>query len=219
MALTISPQKRKFQLERMIFFSDAVFAIAITLLVIELKVPPITEPVTDTRLLQALIDLTPKIFGFVLSFFLIGLYWTVHHRLFGFAIDYTPRLLWINLIFLFGIVCLPFTTSFYSEYLYTHLKTPLILYSLNFCYIGIFSFVLHNYVTSPKRHLTEGLDKDVAGYFAFRAIAIPIIFLAIIIVSLFSTVYALFIPPLTPLIMWILAKIYKKGKRLKNVAA
>lgn len=215
MPLTLSPQKRKFQLERMVFFSDAVFAIAITLLVIELKVPPVAEPVTDRKLLQSLINLSPKIFGFILSFFLIGLYWTVHHRLFGFVKDYTPRMLWINLVFLFGIVCLPFTTSFYSEYLHTQLKTPLILYSSNFCYIGLLSYLLHKYVTNPKRNLTEGLEKGEAGYFAFRAISIPIIFVVIIIVSLFNTFYALLIPPLTPLIMWGLAKIYKRAKLRK----
>jgi len=209
MNITLSPQKRKFQLERMIFFSDAVFAIAITLLVIELKVPAINDPVTDEKLITGLLNLTPKIFGFILSFFLIGLYWTVHHRLFGYVNGYTHKLLWVNLIFLFGIVCLPFTTSFYSEFLYTHLRTPLILYAANFCYIGFMSYLLHKYVTRKKRNLTEGMDVAQADYYAFRAIAIPVIFICIIIVSFFSTVYALFIPPLTPLIMWLLAKIYR----------
>ena len=86
-----SELKKEFQLERMILFSDAVFAIAITLLVIELKVPEIERAeLTEGKLLMALAHMIPKFFGFIISFMFIGIYWTVHHRLFGFthAIQY-----------------------------------------------------------------------------------------------------------------------------------
>src|ERR1700712_3926928 len=101
--------KREFQLERMILFSDAVFAIAITLLVIELKVPEIEKSVvTEEKLLDALAHLIPKFFGFVLSFMFIGIYWTVHHRLFGYVVNYTPKLVRLNLLFLFAVALMPF---------------------------------------------------------------------------------------------------------------
>ncbi|WP_315818872.1 TMEM175 family protein [Paraflavitalea speifideaquila] len=81
-------------------FSDAVFAIAITLLVIEIKVPELEqEHLTEGALLKSLEHLFPKIIGFLISFFLIGNYWMVHHRLFGFVIDYNRKLLWMNLLF------------------------------------------------------------------------------------------------------------------------
>jgi uncharacterized membrane protein len=66
--------KKEFQLERMILFSDAVFAIAITLLIIDLKIPDIPAPVTDQKMSDSVISLIPKFTGFVLSFFIIGLY-------------------------------------------------------------------------------------------------------------------------------------------------
>ena len=103
--------KKEFQLERLILFSDAVFAIAITLLVIEIKIPEIHENVSDQALLNSLGHLIPKFIGFIISFLLIGLYWTVHHRMFGFVVNYTPRLLWLNLFFLFfstRAIVLPF---------------------------------------------------------------------------------------------------------------
>lgn len=206
----ISEEKRKFQIERMILFSDAVFAIAITLLVIDLKIPALPEPLSDSQLINALAALGPRVIGFLLSFLMIGLYWTVHHRLFGYIIDYTHKLLWINLFFLLGIVLLPFTTSFYSEYIHTALKTPLIVYSFNFAFIGLLSYLLHKYVSNPKRRLTHGLSKAESAYFSFRAIVIPIIFLLIILVSFINTLYALFIPPAIPLIMYIVVKIYRK---------
>ena len=210
-----SPHKKEFQLERLILFSDAVFAIAITLLVIELKIPNLGEEPTEAKVINSLMALAPKIIGFLLSFFLIGLYWTIHHRLFGFVIAYTQRLLWINLLFLLGIVFLPFTTAFYSEYTFAFLKTPIMLYSFNFCYIGIFSFALWKYVSNPKNNLSDNLAPVLAQYYTLRAIAIPIIFAIIIIVSFFNPRLAIYIPPLTPLIMWSIGKVYKK--KLHNI--
>ncbi|MDQ6844099.1 MAG: TMEM175 family protein [Bacteroidota bacterium] len=210
MTPALSEHKKKFQLERMILFSDAVFAIAITLLVIDLKIPEIPEPVTELRVINAFLGLIPKLIGFLLSFFLIGLYWTVHHRLFGFVINYTQRLLWINLLFLLGIVLLPFSTAFYSEYTFSFLKTPISIYSINFCYIGLMSFFMWRYVSNPKHNLSENLPASVANYYTFRAMAIPVIFAIIIIVSYFNPRYAIYIPPLTPVIMWLIGKYYKK---------
>ncbi len=213
---SLSKHKQEFQLDRLILFSDAVFAIAITLLVIDLKIPELAEPVTEIQVLNAFLLLLPKLIGFLLSFLLIGLYWTIHHRLFGFVIGYTQRLLWINLLFLLGIVLLPFSTAFYSEYTFNFLKTPIIIYSINFCYIGIMSFFLWKYVSNPKNNLSENLTRPMANYYSFRAIAIPIIFLIIIIVSLFNPRYAIYIPPLTPLIMWGIGKYFGNKLRLKQ---
>ncbi|MBK7376852.1 MAG: DUF1211 domain-containing protein [Chitinophagaceae bacterium] len=105
--------KKEFQLERMILFSDAVFAIAITLLVIELKVPEIERAeLTEGKLLKALAHMIPQFVGFIISFMFIGIYWTVHHRLFGYVVNYTPKLLWLNLLFLFAVALMPFSTAF-----------------------------------------------------------------------------------------------------------
>src|SRR6266498_3111523 len=132
-----SELKKEFQLERMILFSDAVFAIAITLLVIEIKVPTIDRHIaTDALLLKALDELIPKFVGFFISFFIIGLYWTIHHRMFGYVVNYTRRLLWLNLVFLLAVVMMPFSTAFYSEYIIQLLKTPAMIYVANVVFLG-----------------------------------------------------------------------------------
>ncbi len=150
--------KKEFQLERMILFSDAVFAIAITLLIIEIKIPDIPhDEVSDQALLNGLVHLIPKFAGFIISFMLIAMYWTVHHRMFGYVIDYTPRLLWLNLFFLFFIVLMPFATGFYGEYagqLFTkQLKVPMTFYVLNLVAVGIFNFILWLHIANPKNNL------------------------------------------------------------------
>src|SRR5690349_14531110 len=129
--------KKEFQLERMILFSDAVFAIAITLLAIELKVPELKhELVTEHNLAASLSHMIPKFIGFFICFFIIGQYWTVHHRLFGFVENYNLRLMWLNLIFLLAIILMPFTTAFYSEYFTYFLTTPVALYVSNISFLG-----------------------------------------------------------------------------------
>jgi uncharacterized membrane protein len=197
-----SELKKEFQLERMILFSDAVFAIAITLLVIEMKIPEIPkELVTEELLGKSLGHLIPRFVGFLVSFLIIGLYWTVHHRLFGFVTNYTQKLLWLNLFFLFAVALMPFSTGFYSVYIIKLMKSPVLIYVLNICFLGIMNFILWRYVSNPKRKLTEGLTQPVARYFSYRAIAIPIIFTIMALVYLYAPKAAMFIPMFIPLIM------------------
>ena len=99
--------------ERVVFFSDAVFAIVITLLVLELKVPHLEEH-TDPALRGALFNLLPRVAGFVISFLIVGLMWIEHHRIFGIA-NYNAGLLWRNLLLLLCISFVPFPTALFSE--------------------------------------------------------------------------------------------------------
>ncbi|MFL6734214.1 MAG: TMEM175 family protein [Sphingomicrobium sp.] len=99
-------------LERLIFFSDAVFAIAITLLIIEIHPPHLERgtPVHDQ--LVALSQLLPHFVGFFISFGVIGAFWVGHHRAFSFARHWSPRLVLPNLLLLCAIAFMPFATSY-----------------------------------------------------------------------------------------------------------
>src|SRR5258708_10318293 len=203
--------KKEFQLERLILFSDAVFAIAITLLAIEIKVPELPEgKITESLLLESLAREIPKMIGFLISFFIIGLYWTVHHRMFGFVVNYTPRLLWLNLIFLLSIVLMPFSTAFYSEYIYLLLKTPAILYTCNICFLGIMNYALWRYISKPRRGLVEGTDRGMIRYFSLRALLVPVVFIVTLGDYLVTPVIAVYIPMLIPVIMYVAKKVFKR---------
>lgn len=117
--------QRQLQHERLLYFSDAVFAIAITLLVIELRVPEgIT---TDTALRHALLDLIPGYISFLVSFFVIGRFWIGHHRLFGYLAHSDAGLVWRNLAFLAVIAFLPFPTAVLGSH--ASAPTAILLYA------------------------------------------------------------------------------------------
>lgn len=190
------PLKKDTQVDRIIFFSDAVFAIAITLLVIDLKVPQLHGLVTEESFINSMVDELPQIIGFTLSFFIIGLYWTVHHHIFGFVINYSKRLIWLNLVFLFSIALMPFSTAIYSEYSFKHanLISPFAVYTANIILIGLLNFSLLKYIFNPKNKVAEHFEARYVKFAKMRALAIPVIFaLSLLICLIFPNIGRLFL--------------------------
>ena len=93
-------------------FSDGVFAIAITLLILDIDVPDVPR----SQLTQALAELGPKYFAYVLSFTVIAINWISHHRRFELIAGRSGRLLRVNLLLLLLIAFVPFPTAVLSEY-------------------------------------------------------------------------------------------------------
>ena len=214
--------KKEFQLERMVLFSDAVFAIAITLLVIEIKIPEFDhKTVTDQQLSGSLWHLIPKFTGFLVTFMLIGIYWSVHHRMFGYVTSYTRKLLLLNLFFLFFVALMPFSTGFYSEYagpelIRQQLKVPLTFYVLNFCCVGFINYMMWVYVTNPKNKVAEPpIDPLIAKLAKLRAFLVPFIFLLMLPVAYLTNVlYAVWMPMLIPIMTRVLRTRIKKNQAI-----
>ena len=220
--------KKEFQLERLILFSDAVFAIAITLLVIEIKIPDkefLKEHggLSDTTILNALSHLVPKFIGFLISFLLIGLYWSIHHRMFGFVTSYDRKLLFLNLLFLFFVALMPFSTGFYSEYAGSELfekqlKVPMTFYVLNFCCVGFANYLMWRRIGNKKNKLAEPpIDPLVLKLAYARSLVVPFLFLLMLPVAYLTNVlFAVYIPMLIPVVLRILRKqIRKKHEKIQ----
>jgi TMEM175 potassium channel family protein len=105
-ALSALSRAGNLEYDRVLFFSDAVFAIAITLLVVDIRVP---EVVANAG--HQLYESRSKILSFVISFLVIGLFWIGHHRLFRYITALDRALIFINLIFLGTIAFLPYPTA------------------------------------------------------------------------------------------------------------
>jgi uncharacterized membrane protein len=111
-----TPAQNRLGLERLIFFSDAVFAIAITLLVLDIRLPSSADSVSNRQLLLLLTGLWQKYLAYFLSFWVIGLCWISHHRKFLRIQRIDNQLLILNLLMLMMIAFIPFPTAVISEY-------------------------------------------------------------------------------------------------------
>lgn len=184
--------RTEFQLERLILFTDAVFAIAITLLVIEIRVPELHHA-TEADAVQGLLRLIPKFIGFFISFFVIAVYWVAHHRIFRFVRRLNTGLIWINLFFLLGIVLMPFTTAYQSEY--SLLRTPWILYSLNIIVVGLMQVRLQAYLRNRAHGLTLAHEHAHPDLDLFRPLSSPLVFGFSILLSFFVAPWMLRLVP------------------------
>lgn len=174
--------RKEFQLERLILFSDAVFAIAITLLVIEIKVPVIEHGNTHA-VMEALKEKISEFFGFFLSFAVIGQFWITHHRMFGYVTGYTNGLLWLNLLVLFWIVLVPFTSGLNSHY--GNLDLVWVIYSLNMFMISLSLNLLYRYIGNEKRNISVlSTHPHLKKYANQRNVVIAMIFLLGILLCL-----------------------------------
>ena len=104
--------EKAFDFERIVLFSDAVFAIAITLLALEVRVPEVDADAAP----QALLGLLPAIGVYALSFLIVGLYWVSHHRIFRYIVRYDYTLIWLNIFFLLCIAFLPVASRVVGSY-------------------------------------------------------------------------------------------------------
>ena len=172
------------QFERIVFFSDAVFAIAITLLIIEIKVPHLDHAAGDREFWLALAKLIPNFFGYFFSFFVIGAYWVGHHRIYGHIVRWDYGLIWRNILFLTAIGFMPFATAFFTE-IFPPRFVPLTLYALTFSAAGLLQLWQWRYAVK-KGLVDEELNPTLIGYFSWRMMSLPVVGLVAVLIGLIN---------------------------------
>jgi uncharacterized membrane protein len=155
--------------ERFLFFSDAVFAIAITLLVLNVK------PALDAHLAFSLGPSLPNLVGFGLSFYVVGRYWLVHHLLFEGVRGYDRRLLVTNLCLLASIAFLPFPTSVIV--LAKAESGSVILYTLSVAAVGLLMMLLAMVARRPALLRPGETRGGTVGMLTSMAVG-PLVFIA-----------------------------------------
>jgi uncharacterized membrane protein len=160
---------------RLVSFSDAVFAIAITLLALQLRVPEIKDPKSAHELSRALGDLSGQFFTYGITFVLIGVYWLGHHRMFQHITGHNRRLAELNLLFLFTISFMPFPADLLGRY--PRNRTAVIVYASTLTVVTLMSVALWEYAV--RAHLTEpDLNPRYRYYFTIRPLVIAAVFAA-----------------------------------------
>ncbi len=195
-------------LERIIFFSDAVIAIAITLLALDLKIPDIDPSHALTEVPRQLAAIGPSFMTFFISFIVIGIEWMSHHRYFAYIKRYDSRLIVLNLMFLFFIVCMPFVANLLGRY--SFVPIVLILYTLAVAALGI-SMALIWWYAARNHLLAPELDAQSIRMISIRLYTSPVMFLAAIPFAYVSATAVIIIWWLSPLAVMAALRIFGRG--------
>jgi uncharacterized membrane protein len=158
------------EVARIAAFSDGVFAIAITLLALQLDVPA-RDSVDVWASLQSL---WPSFLSFAISFAVIGAYWVAHHRLYSVIDRYDARLLWLNLLSLFFIVIMPFSTSLVGEH--GNQDVSVVVYALTVALAGFANTGMAVYALGGRRLCAREVDEDVVKLHIWRGLVIALVF-------------------------------------------
>ena len=153
--------KESKSLARLETFSDGVFAIAITLLILEIKVPPADTIHSAYDLVKGLVRLWPSYFAFIYSFGSILVQWVLHHNTF-YHLNATSRpFLYANGFLLLTIVFFPFPTALLAEYINTEYAMPaIVFYSLTCVFTSLAWFLFIRTINKPKRLLNAAFSSE-----------------------------------------------------------
>jgi uncharacterized membrane protein len=182
-------------LERIVFFSDAVMAIAITLLAIELPLPDLGGGVTMAEFDAAMTRLQPKLISFLISFLLIAIYWMRHLRVYRYIERWDATLLFLNLLFLLSIALLPFTSNLVG--LYAQFAITDAIYALDAAAVGLSMNAIWWYAASRHRLIDEALPAAAIRQVSASGYGAPVSFLLSIPVAFVN-------PQWAQIVWWIL---------------
>jgi len=162
--------------DRVVFFSDAVFAIAITLLVIEIRIPD-HAAVAKMGVGGALSTLMPLFIAYVVSFLVTSLFWASHLQTWKHVTTVTGGLVWLNVFQLLFVALMPFSTGYYSEYFGSNASFT--FYCLNLAAIASFAYFMRAYVIR-REGLEEKLGTAQVAWMKQRSLTAVFVFLACI---------------------------------------
>lgn len=185
---------------RIEFFSDAVMAIIMTLLVLEINVPELGESFTSPEAFAALLLLAPKFASFTMSFLVIAIVWVNHHHFFERLQHADRALLWYNNALLFWLCFIPFPTAFVGKHLFQ--PVPVMLYGL-VMFLMAFCFALMHYHAYRKRLFYKDISQAFLRRENIRSLAAPFLYALSVLVAWYSVEAALVLFVLVPVLYFL----------------
>jgi uncharacterized membrane protein len=180
--MTDAPRERTLEMDRVVNFSDAVFAIAATLLVLSISFSlRLKAPDLDRKLWREYGDALPQVLAYALSFFIIARNWIGHHRMFKMIRRIDGRFIALNLVVLGLIALVPFPTEVYGNY--PNERPTLIVYAVAISAPSIASAVLFGYAAQGNRLIDPSTPRNWVTHGQLRSLSIPAVFLTSIPVA------------------------------------
>jgi uncharacterized membrane protein len=170
--------------------SDGLFAIVLTLLVIEIRVPELHGPLTDAELWHALVALGPLFVGYVVSFLVLTMFWLSHNFFYShFVKEINRQLLMLNMLYLALIALIPFGAHLIGAYPTSQLAVS--IYGLNVLAIGVLHIAILRYALSSNEFDTSHIPKRLLYQAQVRGFVTPIFALIGLAVAAVSAPLAL----------------------------
>lgn len=216
--------EKEFELERIILFSDAVFAIAITLLILEIKFPEFPKDLKGINVFKLIWPTIIHFFAFTISFFFIGQSWARHLTLCKFLKQYNNKVIFYNLLLLFFIVTFPFSISAFVDNISSAFFVAIFVYISNIFLVTTVQFLFTHYIIKTNTALAVKGRNDEKLYFYLKSkysfIMLGIIIILMIAATIisnnpFAVVVCLYILPVFSIIVTRKLKKYKP-KNLNN---
>lgn len=160
------------RLNRIEAFSDGVFAIVVTLLVLELKVPELHDHGSVGELGQQLVELAPKFLSWLISFIIVCKFWLNHHHVLGLARYATYAMVWLNSMFLMSQSFIPFPTAMMGEYASNPLAVTAfgVVMAINtLLFIALHAYILRNLIQPDLAQAQDPhiIRKSFVGVFSY----------------------------------------------------
>ena len=199
--------------DRVVALSDGVFAIIITILVLEIAVP---EDLSEQSLLGALDDLRPTLVAWVISFLLTGMFWVAHRDLFARVCVVNRDLVWLNLLFLLPVSLIPFASSVLGRY--PDEPVAMHLYGVVLITATLMRFVLYRYVAKRPALLWNDVSTERAGLgLAITAAPIAVYLLAMVVADA-STALSAVLYLSVPVLYFVLVTVLREHPRTRSRA-
>jgi uncharacterized membrane protein len=179
-------------------FSDGVLSIVITLLVLQLSIPIVSANTGDAELASRLKEMAPKLFSYVISFAVVGIYWVGHHNLFHFIVCADRTLLWLNNLFLLCVGFIPFPAALLGAY--GTRRVAVMVYGGSLIVTGLTLALIWSYATHNRRLVRPDMDPRVVRGGLKRILLGPALYCASIVLSFVSVWISLAIYVIVPLI-------------------
>lgn len=171
--------------KRLVQFSDGVFTVALTLLVIDIAVPNLPSGTSSDELTRQLWDQLPNIAAFALSFWVVGAYWLTHHRHYVFIHRYDGTLLLLNLLLLMTVCFIPWPTAVIGHF--GNYFVAWVLYALSMAAMGLATAAVWFYASS-KPALVDGVTPELRRFYMARTVVTPAVFLVSIPIAAINLV-------------------------------
>lgn len=188
------PEESRVSTQRLEALTDATFAIIMTLLVLELRVP---EQGGGHELLVELRHLLPSIISFVISFVVLGVYWNAHHTQFRYIKKVSHTLVWLNIFYLLVLSFVPFSAALLGRH-HTE-QISIVVYASNLILATVLHFALWRYATHKNRLTDPWVDGRLVSFGSQLSYFSFVGYLMAIAVSFWSTAAGIIVLAVLPL--------------------